>query len=452
MAKTSSFPIFFFLFVLHLHLYSQERQIPVDSANNIKIIDKELEKSLGLFPEYSSFEEAKLFQVTDTTFVLEIYYLKKGDLVKDRQYLTKQQLDEFRNRIQEKTLQKSLKFAINQEGRPLFIGATTALSVYYAIGFGSYINASDKVKAAIVPLTMGAGFFLPFYLTMNIEVTNGMANLAAGTGVLGIGLGYSLNTFADIDLDRSESFIFPTILSISGLLGGASYAKANKISEGKADAIASMSFIGAPYFLGLTYVLFGDKVTSDQLAGGFILGGIGGAFLGNFLSNKIDFAPGDAGVLPDFGIFTTTTILGAAEMGAILLALEIENPRTNVGLLLLGAALGGLRGGYLASKYDFSNAQGNYIALGTFGGTLIGSGICLLLFDKYSNAIPIITMLFGELGFNLTFLALANKQKNENVSGKLDFNLNPFALSNKAREINKTALNQIPFLTISYRW
>jgi len=447
MKKNCCLVVLLFYLFLPLEIFSQERQIPIDPANNIKVIDKELEKSLNLFPEYTNFEEAKLYQKGDTSYILEIYYFDKGDLVKDRKDITYHQVNELREKIRELILSKSMKLNINQDGRPFFIGGTTALSIYYAIGLGEYINASSNVRAAIVPLTMGAGFFAPFYLTMNKEVTNGMSNLAIWSGVLGIFYGYAVNHLVGIESSKSEAFILPTITSLSGLVGGYFYAKSNKISEGKAKSIVNLSGLGAPYLLGLTYVIIGEKVTPKQLAGGFILGGVGGAFLGNFLSNKFNFAPGDASV------FSTTALLATAETGAILMAAKVDDSRLDVGALLLGATLGGLRGGILVNKYDFSNAQANYLILGTAGGTLIGSGICLLLFKDYNDAIPIITMLFGELGFDITFFAITKKQKkDEDNTGKLNFNLNPFALIYKPNEFTKTTFNQIPFLTISYRW
>jgi hypothetical protein len=179
---------------------------------------------------------------------------------------------------------------------------------------------------------------------------------------------------------------------------------------------------------------------------GIFYGGVGGALLGYFLSNKINFAPGDAGV------FSINTLLAVAETGVILNATNVYGEGLVRASLSLGAALGGLRGGILVNKYDFSNAQANYLALGTTGGALIGAGLSSLLFKNYTVT-EITTMLFGELGYDITLYAITKKKrKNEDMSEKLNFNVNPFALIHKTNEIGKTTFNQMPFLTISYRW
>jgi len=217
-----------------------------------------------------------------------------------------------------------------------------------------------------------------------------------------------------------------------------------KISEGKAKSIVYLSGLGA----GLTTFIIdlGDDATYKQEIHGIFYGGVGGALLGYFLSNKINFAPGDAGV------FSINTLLASAETGVILNATKVFDDGLVRASLSLGAALGGLRGGILVNKYDFSNAQANYLALGTTGGALIGAGLSSLLFKNY-NVIQIITMLFGELGYDITLLAITKqKRKNEDMSEKLNLHLNPFALIYKSNEMGKTTFNQIPFLTISYRW
>jgi hypothetical protein len=452
MQKKLIYFVLVFLLTIPFSLYSQERQIPIDSTNNIKTINKELESLLNIFPEYKNFEEAKLFQINDTSYVLEIYYTEKDNLLKERKEITIQQLAELKAKIQSVILSKSLNLNLNQDGRVFFITGTTLLSIYYGISFANISNANNNVSAAIDLFTIGAGFFAPFYLTKNTEVTQGMSNLAVGAGLIGIGAGYCLNPLANINMNLSDSYVLPTLTSLSFLLGGYYYAKENKISEGKANAIVDMSILGAPYLLGLTYVFTGDNMTDDQMSGSLLLGAAGGALLGNSLSNKYDYAPGDAQT------FSISTLLATVETGAILTALKTSDSRSAVGIMLLGATLGGLRGNYLVSDVNFSDAQGNYLALGTLGGGLIGTGICLIAFQNSNNDnerfIPLIVTLAAELGFDITYHSIvkSNMLETTNSTGKLDFNLNPLGLTNNVREANKSLQNQIPFFNISYKW
>ncbi|MGB9702983.1 MAG: hypothetical protein ACPL1A_09730 [Candidatus Kapaibacteriota bacterium] len=454
MKISAKYLILLFIIISQKIIYSQERYIPIDSTNNIKTINQELEKNLGLFPEYINFQEAKLFQKNDSSFILEIYYTENGDLLKNRKEINEKQLSEIRAKIQEIISQKALNFNLNQEGRTFLITGTTLLSIYYGYAFGNLVNASDNVRGAIDLFTIGAGFFVLFYLTKNSEVTYGMSNLAVGAGAIGLGVGYCLNDLAHISFELNDQYILPTLTSVSGILGGYYYAKENKVTEGKANAIVAMSVLGSLYFAGISYAIIGDNMTNNQISGSFLLGSMGGALLGNTLSNKYDYAPGDAAV------FSTSTLLATAETAALLAVMKTQDTQTAVGIMVLGATFGGLRGNYLASTFDYSSAEGHYVALGTIGGWLFGSGVCLLAFNKASDDalrfVPAVTVLFAELGFDITNYSIThkyNKDLGDNYNTrKLDFNFNPLGLTNNVREANKHLKNQIPFFNLSYQW
>ncbi|MEO5928652.1 MAG: hypothetical protein ABIR47_01855, partial [Candidatus Kapaibacterium sp.] len=53
---------------------AQETQVPIDSAGKIQRIDLELESRIALFPEYKDFQEARLYRLADSSYMLEIYY------------------------------------------------------------------------------------------------------------------------------------------------------------------------------------------------------------------------------------------------------------------------------------------------------------------------------------------------------------------------------------------
>ncbi len=452
MQKKLIYFVLVFLLTIPFFLYSQERQIPIDSTNNIFIVDIELEKLLNLFPEINGFNEAKLFQKTDSSYILEIIYYERNNLMRKQLNYSQSQLNSLRKKIAFQLAHNNIKLNLNQDGRVYLITGTTLLSIYYGISLASISNANANVSGAIDLFTIGAGFFVPFYLTKNIEVTYGMSNLAVGSGAVGLGIGYCLNDLAHISFELNDQYILPTLTSVSGILGGYYYAKENKITEGKANAIVDMSLLGAPYLAGISYTLIGDNMTNNQISGSFLLGSMGGALLGNTLSNKYDYAPGDAEV------FSTSTLLATAETAALLAVLKTQDAQTAVGIMVLGATFGGLRGNYLVSDVNFSDAQGNYLALGALGGGLIGTGISLIAFqhsnDNDVRFIPLIVTLAAELGFDITYNSIvkSNMFKESNSTGKLDFNFNPLALTNNVRETNKYLQNQIPFFNISYQW
>ena len=75
MKKKTLFVFFVLLFICLNKIGSaQEVQISIDEEGKIDCTDSKLEQELGLFTEYSNFREARLYQISDTSFVLEVSY------------------------------------------------------------------------------------------------------------------------------------------------------------------------------------------------------------------------------------------------------------------------------------------------------------------------------------------------------------------------------------------
>lgn len=66
---------------------AQEVRRAFDPEGRIETIDAELAEKLGLFSEYEGFEEARLYQQADSTFVLEIVYRPGPETLRDRRTL-----------------------------------------------------------------------------------------------------------------------------------------------------------------------------------------------------------------------------------------------------------------------------------------------------------------------------------------------------------------------------
>src|SRR3990170_2312686 len=69
-------------------LRAQETQVPVDDAGRIQVITAELARRLGMFGEVEAFREARLFQLPDGTFLLEVTSGRGDQLRRDRRPLS----------------------------------------------------------------------------------------------------------------------------------------------------------------------------------------------------------------------------------------------------------------------------------------------------------------------------------------------------------------------------
>jgi len=78
-------------------LRAQEVQVPVDEAGRIQVITAELARRLGLFAEVEGFREARLFQLPDGTFLLEITSGRGNQLQRDRRPLSAADAAAFRS-------------------------------------------------------------------------------------------------------------------------------------------------------------------------------------------------------------------------------------------------------------------------------------------------------------------------------------------------------------------
>ena len=64
--------LFTFLMTMAFQLSAQRVTVPL--CDKIEVVNIEMEKQLGLFPEYEDFQQALMYKEGDNLFVLEIIY------------------------------------------------------------------------------------------------------------------------------------------------------------------------------------------------------------------------------------------------------------------------------------------------------------------------------------------------------------------------------------------
>ena len=123
---------------------AQETQISIDEEGKIEYINSELEQELGLFKEYHNFKEARLFQISDTSYVLEISYRPEDKLLRARLPLSASEVQEFKQKVMNRIEKKAPTTVLDQEGRTkLIVGSTTLSFGYYGWVIPVYFEADD---------------------------------------------------------------------------------------------------------------------------------------------------------------------------------------------------------------------------------------------------------------------------------------------------------------------
>src|SRR6185295_10082406 len=77
-------------------LAAQEVQVPLDEAGRLEMITPELARKLDLFTDVAGFREARLFRVSDSSYVLEVTSGDRAGLRRDRRPLSAAEAAAFR--------------------------------------------------------------------------------------------------------------------------------------------------------------------------------------------------------------------------------------------------------------------------------------------------------------------------------------------------------------------
>ena len=356
---------------------AQEAQVPVDTLGKLQAITTELEQRLNMFPEYSNFKEAKLYQITDSSFVLEISYQPHEQLLKTRLMLNFSETKEFRQKVTERLTSASPTSLLDQEGRTKLLAGSLLLSLGYygwALPVSMEIDNS-QVGTAIYMITSAGGFFIPLLLTKNQSVPKGTATFSIYLATRGIAHGILLDLIAEGE-DASGQGIVASgmVASLAEGIAGFAIAKQSNMSDGTACTIG----VGGDFGLGLGggAAFLADFSGDNQdrpIAACFLAGSAAGLFAGKLLADHQNYSRGDAYVLRASGI------LGMYVPCAILGIIKTESKDLVVGTAMGGLIVGSGLGHYLTRDKDFSANHGTVITLGEFTGGLLGLGLAFLV-------------------------------------------------------------------------
>lgn len=430
---------------------SQEKQVAMDNSGKITVIDKTLEIKLRMFTEYPGFKEARLYETGENSYILEISYQPEKTALRVKKEMDGLMVLEFRNQVSETIKTRSPNALLDQSGRSSFL-ITSALisSLYYGTAISEILDLENYATTSL--LTAGAGFFVPYALTKNIEFTMGEATLAVYGQTRGMLHGAMLPLLFDSNTEYRVALGLGLAASIGETMLGYRWAKKNKFSEGQAFATGIYSDFGMAIALGATHALglyeYNDY-EANVAALSTLAGAAGGFWLGNKLAKKDYYTSGDGIVLGGAGF------LGAFLPMSLMSVAEPENPRWYTLAGTLGAVGGLMIGDYIVKKYDFSIRQGIYIYLSETAGALVGMGVGYALGSASDNpsTMAVLTGLGALAGFS--FMARNYMKDINKEDSNLSFNLslNPMGLMSMTGKSNTlTGLQGAPLVMGSIRF
>jgi hypothetical protein len=358
--------------------FAQEVQVALDTEGKIDVINAKLEKKLSLFPEYSHFKSAHLYQLPDSSFVLEIMYKDAGKKLKARLPLSKTDVDTFRNKVSKRIKEKSPDTVLDQEGRKELIGGSVALSIgFYGWALPAVLDVKEgKTALALYMLTGAAGFYLPLKLTENMPVTDASTTLFNHAGTRGIIHGIALAGLIDETPDYRSVLASGMVLSIAEAIYGFNAANTYNMHAGTAEVIGAGGDFGLGFGMATAYLL---DIKQRGANASMLIGSGLGYWAGKLESGNQYYTRGDAYVLRSVGMLGAYIPLAFVDLSGT------DNNKIFIGASMLGAALGLHYGRTFVEEKDFSTLQGYLIGLSEVAGGLFGAGLAYLVSSENND-------------------------------------------------------------------
>lgn len=405
-------------------IFAQELLVNIIPQADIQVLDEKKGARTYLADEYPGFTEARLYLMTDSSYALEIFYVKDKQLFKERKYLSADEVVTFRERLYNQYFHGYTQKEFDQSGRSLLLTGSSVIGLgYYGYALPLSLSVEDeKTFLALYMLSSGAGFFVPFATTKNVEVTRAQASMTLWGQSRGIYHGITLS-HGLLNAPEPEPVLGMGIAT-SILEGFLNFQLADnwKFNAGDASVYQMGGDMGA---IGGLLVADAFNLYQQEYARGVLLtslaGSVAGLAGGKYLADTRQYTVGDA-------IFLRSSVVLGSHISVSLVNLfqpGKSKPYT------LGALIGGTAGGILGGRYlkgkDYTTGQGILIAVGQLAGGLLGFGIgYLVASDPSDSEILLISSAIGAGGgFALLSSQFTPKKRKETTDVNLNINLNP---------------------------
>lgn len=446
-----------FLTVLVItQLSAQETQVPISDEYRIMTITPELRNDLKLFPEISGFQDAKLYQLIDSSYVLEIISTQQGRIVKKRNMMTLTDVQSLRSRIHGIIKQTTPLGFIDQTGRAAFINTVIGLSVSYygwSIPF-LFQDIDSKAFVALYLMTASGMILYTTSATQHMELSKETAMGFQYGAIRGIVHG---NALYGIFAGEYTRWFIPVSSVVSALEGAMvmSWVRENHTPLGNIYTVGAFSDFGTAMGVGGAFLLRkGDEFTLNEkdlrLLGSMLLAGSGvGYLIGKTIIDNTSYSSGDADILQSAGF------LGAADAFSIADLAGTENRKALVSATMAGAVVGLGIGHALTRLNDFTDDQGTSIRLYTSLGMILGLGTAYSISGSESDRTIYLSMstLGATIGFALAYNSANSVQSFSSTSHAWNMRLDPFGLQQKLFvEQGKEIIRYTPAIKLEYHF
>jgi hypothetical protein len=437
------------LLAVSLNLKAQNEAVQL--CGKLEIVDSKLAKKLDFFKNYEDFQQAMVFSNGDNAYIVEVIYKTDDKFYVDRKALTQAELDALCKNIDE-TGVNIVDSSIDQKGRQeLLVSSTISGLGFYAWMTPLALNVENaRSQVGVYMLVGGSSFFVPFFLTKDKEVTQGMARAySIGTGT-GVGHGFLIknlvdNNYESTDWDaRDRRFLIPMAFGLTESIGMMKLAEKYDLSVPNVSMIASGSVWGAGYGLTLGALTVNDDTEYPKGENRTSIMGLLGSGAGMYAGHKIyqkmpPMTNGDVLVMNAYGVMGATY----AGMAADLAFDDFDSKEVKImlsGMTAVSAA--GLAYGLHRTKdYNYSTSEGAFIGLSEIAGGLLGIGVAYLISNEglESETALVSASLGGSAGLFFMDNFLRNRNLNVNTSiGNVDFGFNPAGVANAFDKSEKT--------------
>ena len=429
---------------------AQDVQIQLDTEGKIEYIDAKLERELGLFTEYSNFREARLFQLPDTSFVLEISYRSQEKLLRVRLPFAAPEVENLQRKVTARLQQRKPQIGLDQSGRKKFLYGTFGLSYgYYGWAVPAMLDVDEgKSTVALYMLTSSAGFYLPLSLTKKISVTDAAATLSIYGGSRGIGHGLALAYLLSEDPPARAMLAAGVLVSVAETFAGFRIASRSKMSAGTAETIGTGGDFGIGLGVAAAILTNGFGERDQAMAGSVLLGAGAGLWSGKLLADHQPFTAGDAHIFRGLGL------LGAYVPLAVVDITGTDNVKAYTAASTLGALAGLGLGNKLVQGKDFTTDQGKFTLLSELAGGMLGLGLAYLISDDNTTLYLASSAIGAASGFWFMYRSYAPSARTANKYSSLNIALKPEALLALAMDgvISPAQALPLPLLSLTYRF
>lgn len=419
---------------LSFFLYAQEVQISF--CNGSLTIDSNSAKKISILKDIEGFIDASLFELNDTSKILEVRYAKDGAIYRRKLSVTNIDLNVICEELRAQSSDTKLdEVDFGKMGRKRLVSSSMLTSLgYYGWAIPLALNAdSEEAYTASYMIIGSAGFFIPFMATRNKEVSLGMAKGYRSGSLLGIAHGWALSgVLMGDNIEPNFTFGISTLTSIGEGLLGYSIAKRNDWSYNRVSCISLGGYWGLGEGLALSYVLnFNDiRLTALTTMGVSGLGMYGGYIAGE----KYNLSTGGLTVINTLGLLGAYIPIGIISVTDMDLSRGVAAIITASSLIGLGYGINHVNG------INYSRQQGNMVGLGTLAGGLAGAGIAAL-----TNSESVIIPTIGALcGFVITD-RIIRKDIGKSINKKglaMNLDFNPFPLMLTRQDFRRNMMNQ----------